>query len=403
MKKLHAFGFTLKWRKSLMTSIGLLFVLFLGFSGCRPAREIAAPATGTTESGLEYTITYRGNGKAAEKGDMVSLHYIGKLEDGSEFDSSFERGEPVSFRLSGGQVIPGLEEAISLLREGDKATLVIPPELAYGENAFGPVPSNAYLTYEIELLSVISPKESLEVEGVDKLKTPGGVEYAIVEKGSGKRLTSEMHVKVHYTGYFEDESIFDSSYERDHPIEFILGRGMVIPGWEEGLQNLRVGDKARMWIPYQMAYGEQGRRPIPPETDLFFDIEVLEARAVEKPKPFEVEGKDTLTTHTGLQMIFVEEGEGDHPEPGHELLVHYSGYLTDGTLFDSSVQRGEPFRFILGQRQVIRGWDEGFALMRKGTRARLIVPPNLAYGERQMGPISPGSTLVFDVVLIDFK
>ena len=229
-----------------------------------------------------------------------------------------------------------------------------------------------------------------------------GVAYAILEQGQGPPLADDMRVSLHYTAYLdEDYTVFDSSHQRDEPISFILGRNMVIAGWEEALPKLQVGDKARLWVPYQLAYGEEGRGPIPPRADLVFDVEVLDASMVEAPEPFVVEGLDTLETDTGMQIYILQDGEGDKPVHGSLLTVHYSGYLSDGTLFDSSVQRGVPFRFVLGTGQVLRGWDEGFLELKKGAKARMIIPPNLAYGERGAGPIPPNETLIFDVELID--
>ncbi len=234
--------------------------------------------------------------------------------------------------------------------------------------------------------------------------TSSGIEYTVIEPGNGMELSPELRVNLHYTGYFADGlEIFDSSYERDEPISFIIGHGMVIPAWEEVLKFFRVGDKARIWVPYKMAYGEEGRGPIPPRTDLVFDMEILDAGVVEIPQMWLVEDKDTLVTESGLQVIVVEEGAGEQPLRGNVLKVHYSGYLFDGTLFDSSVQREVPFRFVLGSEQVIRGFDEGFAMLNKGTRARFIIPPHLAYGKRGTGPVPPDETLIFDVKLIDIQ
>jgi hypothetical protein len=110
---------------------------------------------------------------------------------------------------------------------------------------------------------------------------------------------------------------------------------------------------------------------------------------------------DTVTTSTGLKYIVVKKGNGKKSETGKIAEVHYTGWLLDGKKFDSSRDRSEPFEFILGAKQVISGWDEGVALMRIGDQFRLILPPELAYGERGAGEvIPPNATLIFDVELL---
>jgi len=112
----------------------------------------------------------------------------------------------------------------------------------------------------------------------------------------------------------------------------------------------------------------------------------------------------TVTTASGLQYIDVVVGSGDTPSQGAMVSVHYTGWLTSGKKFDSSYDRNAPFRFKLGQGQVIKGWDEGVASMSKGGKRRLILPPELAYGTRGAGnTIPPDATLVFDVELIAFE
>ncbi len=106
------------------------------------------------------------------------------------------------------------------------------------------------------------------------------------------------------------------------------------------------------------------------------------------------------TTDSGLQFIDLEPGSGDEAVPGRNVTVHYTGWLTDGSQFDSSHDRGQPFSFGLGRGQVIRGWDEGVAGMRVGGRRKLVIPSGLGYGERGVGPIPPGATLVFSVELL---
>ena len=109
-------------------------------------------------------------------------------------------------------------------------------------------------------------------------------------------------------------------------------------------------------------------------------------------------------TESGLIYVVTEPGNGEKPEVGKPVTMHYTGKLLDGTVFDSSVERNEPFQFVLGVGQVIPGWDEGVQLMSKGEKGVLYIPYYLGYGERQAGDkIVPYSNLMFEVELIDFE
>ena len=108
-------------------------------------------------------------------------------------------------------------------------------------------------------------------------------------------------------------------------------------------------------------------------------------------------------TSTGLYYVKTQDGTGEKPSKGSTVKAHYTGYLLDGTVFDTSIERGEPIEFVLGVGQVIPGWDEGIALMSKGEKAVLYIPYYLAYGDRDLGVIPPFSNLVFEVELIDFR
>jgi peptidylprolyl isomerase len=111
-----------------------------------------------------------------------------------------------------------------------------------------------------------------------------------------------------------------------------------------------------------------------------------------------------VTTPSGLQYVDVIEGTGATPKAGQTVVVHYTGWLTDKTKFDSSVDRNEPFSFVLGQGQVIKGWDEGLSTMKVGGKRTLTIPPTLGYGARGAGGvIPPNATLIFDVALLDIR
>ena len=372
-------------------------------------RASSTPDTLVTDSGLKYIIRTKGTGVKPEKDARVKVHYIGKLLNDTIFDSSYKRNQPFSFTLGKRQVIKGWDEGIALLNQGDKATFIIPPNLGYGSRAKGKIPANSTLIFDIELIEVENPIkiEPYDVKGKDTLTRPSGLKYIVVKEGSKKESVAQSGeiVTVHYTGYFSDGMIFDSSVKRKQPIKFTLGIGQVIKGWDEGLQLMRPGDKFHFIVPYQLAYGEKGRgNVIPPKADLIFDVELLHKRAEIKVKPYNSKGKDTIVTESGLMMIPVKTTLLDSPQIGQLVTVHYSGYLENGKMFDSSVKRDRPFQFKVGLHKVISGWDEAILRMKKGEKYRLIIPPNLAYGSRGAGnQIPPNSTLIFDVELIDFK
>ena len=112
----------------------------------------------------------------------------------------------------------------------------------------------------------------------------------------------------------------------------------------------------------------------------------------------------TTKTPSGLEYIDIVEGTGASPKTGQRVTVHYTGKLKDGTKFDSSVDRGQPFQFIIGVGQVIKGWDEGVATMKVGGKRTLIIPSKLGYGERGAGNvIPPNAELHFDVELLGLQ
>lgn len=391
-----------------------LMVVLLAQSSCSifnkntVAKNISQD-TLTTASGLKYIIREKGRGELAEKGAKVNVHYIGRLTNDTVFDSSYKRNQAFSFTLGNGKVIKGWDEGIALLHQGDKATFIIPAELAYGSRKTGSIPANSTLIFDIELISVKNPVkiEAYKVEGKDTLTTSSGLKYIVVKKGHPQNPSAKAGevVTVHYSGYFKDGLMFDSSIKRGQPIKFTLGQGQVIKGWDEMLQLMRSGDKVRAIIPYELAYGEKGRgNSIPPKAELTFDMELIYNQPELKIEAYKTEGIDTIMTRSGLQMIPIKTTMLPQPKKGQNVTVHYTGYLTDGTMFDSSVKRDDPFKFQIGLGKVIKGWDEGILQMRKGEKYRLVIPAELAYGERGAGEvIPPNATLVFDVHLIDFK
>jgi peptidylprolyl isomerase len=234
----------------------------------------------------------------------------------------------------------------------------------------------------------------------DAEKTPSGLASKVLTKGTGKEHpTAADSVKVHYTGWTTDGRMFDSSVKRGQPASFPLGN--VIKGWTEGLQLMVVGEKRRFWIPANLAYGENtgGGRP---SGMLVFDVELLGITAAPKvPEDVAAAPKNAKKTKSGIAYKVLKKGTGkEHPKADSTVEVHYSGWTTDGKMFDSSVARGMPATFPLNG--VIPGWTEGVQLMTVGEKTRFWIPGNLAY-DNSPRPGAPKGTLVFDIELLAIK
>lgn len=234
--------------------------------------------------------------------------------------------------------------------------------------------------------------------------TESGLKIRLISKGKGKSIEKGDKIRVHYTGTLLDERKFDSSRDRDQPFEFVVGMKQVIQGWDDGFAMLRGGDKAILTIPPELGYGDTKMPGIPPGSWLVFDVEVLEVIKDFAPKQFSVKGLEMKTSATGLSYTIVEQGSGSKPQKGKSVEVHYTGFLENGDIFDSSVLRGQPISFRLGAGMVIPGWDEGIAYLNAGGKALLSIPYELAYGETGRPPmIPPKARLIFNVELIAVK
>jgi FKBP-type peptidyl-prolyl cis-trans isomerase len=235
----------------------------------------------------------------------------------------------------------------------------------------------------------------------DAQKTASGLASKVLQAGKGdKKPAATDTVTVHYSGWTTDGKLFDSSVKRGKPASFPLNG--VIKGWTEGLQLMVEGEKRRFWIPANLAYGENpgGGRP---GGLLVFDVELLGIKAAPKPPavPEDVAAapESAEKTASGIASRVLTKGTGTvHPKATDQVKVHYSGWTTDGKLFDSSVMRDQSIVFPLNQ--VIPGWTEGVQLMVEGEKRRLWIPAKLAYGENPP-PGAPAGTLVFDVELLE--
>ncbi len=361
-----------------------------------PLDVAAAPADALkTASGLAYKVLKPGpGGDKPSKADTVKVFYVGWTTDGKKFDSRIPPKQPITFPLDG--VIAGWTEGVQLMSKGDRFRFWIPKELAYNDRPGRPA---GMLVFDVELVDIAKAPEvpaDVAAPPADALKTASGLAYKVLTPSAtpGEKPTVDATVTVHYTGWTTDGKQFDSSVARGQPATFPL-KG-VIPGWTEGLQLQDVGSKVRFWIPEALAYKDA--KDGAPKGMLVFDVELLKAtNPPQVPPDVAAAPADATKTASGLAYKVLTPGKGGpKPTADSSVTVHYSGWTTDGKMFDSSVTRGEPTSFPL--KGVIAGWTEGLQVMEVGSKVRFWIPEELAYKGGE-----PKGVLVFDVELISFK
>jgi peptidylprolyl isomerase len=239
-----------------------------------------------------------------------------------------------------------------------------------------------------------TPPADLTAPPPDAVKSATGLTSKTITAGtSTEKPAATDIVTVHYTGWASDGEMFDSSVARGAESTFPLDR--VMAGWRECVQLMTVGEKRRCWVPQDLAYrGQPGR----PTGTVVFDIELLATRPNPAIPPPDVKAPpaDAKRTANGVAYKVLRPGTGTvMPRPWSRVQVHYTGWTTDGRMFDSSVAKGAPVTFSL--EDVIRGWTEGVQLMVEGERTRFWIPESLAY-KGQQG--TPRGMLVFDIELI---
>ncbi len=228
----------------------------------------------------------------------------------------------------------------------------------------------------------------------DAEHSESGLISKVLTPGTGDKSPRELDiVLVDYTGWTSDGAVFDSSVARGKPAGLRLVT--LIEGWKEGIQMMVNGEKRRFWIPEELAYaGQEGK----PAGMLVFDVELIRfERRTPAPTPSDVAAvpANAEVTKSGLATVVLKPGDGNkNPKSDSTVTVHYTGWTTDGNMFDSSIPRGNPVAFSL--KDVIKGWREGLQLMVPGEVRRMWIPEDLAYKGKKG---KPEGMLVFDVEL----
>ena len=369
-----------------------------------PADVKAAPADAEkTPSGLASKVLQKGTGATKpEPQDEVTVHYSGWTTDGKLFDSSVQRGQPATFPLNG--VIKGWTEGLQLMVEGEKRRFWIPADLAYGENPGGGRPGGL-LVFDVELISIkAGPKppavpDDVAAAPADADQSESGLASKVLDQGTGStKPKGSDQVEINFAMWSTEGELLGNSGDQTPVIP--LDR-INIKGLAEGLQLMVVGEKRRLWLPPALAFGDPAPQGAP-SGPVTIDVELVSIKVAPEPPavPEDVaaapEGAEK--TASGLASRVLQKGTGTtKPKATDTVEVHYSGWTTDGKMFDSSVARGQTTSFPLNG--VIKGWTEGVQLMVEGEKRRFWIPADLAYGENPGGG-RPGGLLVFDIELV---
>ncbi len=226
----------------------------------------------TTDSGLQYEALTPGEGENTSEFDIVRFRYtVSSIEGVEYFSNETTESEDIPYSRLNGFNEYYIREGLSLMNVGSAYKFYVPYQLAYGEFQYGEIVPFTALVVELELLENFfldnAKKEAVTV-------TESGLQYEIIEQGTGENAGEDSDVSVHYHGTFLNGDVFDSSVDRGTPSD--LNVDCVIQGFSEGLQLMNTGAKYKLYIPYDLAYGVNGTSGIPGYTPLIFEIELIE-------------------------------------------------------------------------------------------------------------------------------
>ncbi|XP_035424412.1 peptidyl-prolyl cis-trans isomerase FKBP10 isoform X1 [Cygnus atratus] len=373
--------------------------------------------------------------RTVENSDFVRYHYNGTLLDGTPFDSSYSKDSTYDTYVGTGWLIKGMDQGLLGMCAGEKRSIIVPPFLAYGEKGYGTViPPQASLVFSVLLVDFHNPKDGVFLEHLE------------VPESCKRRAVTGDFVRYHYNGTLMDGTLFDSSYSRNHTYNTYIGKGYIIPGMDQGLQGVCMGERRRVVIPPHLAYGENGAGDkIPGSAVLIFDVHVIDFHNPADP--------------VEIETVYRPEGCNVTTRNRDFVRYHYNCSLLDGTkLFSSCVHRdvgcaatgqqgggrrvlghgregagfrcaagppplgprgflsrlvllcapcshdyGSPQEVTLGANKVIEGLNSGLLDMCAGERRVLIIPPHLGHGESGARGVPGSAVLRFEVELISME
>lgn len=441
--------------KILKTS-GVFLFLVTFFVGCNNPH----PGFKKTKSDIYYQVISQVDSLKDMKADSGQF-YVMEMNYGTAdsllFKSDLLPGKIVKMPFRKKAFDGDVWEALSLFSKGDSAHFIIRADSFFLKTTRAPeVPEIFKKDNEVHFfikIKDLQTKEQMDAEQAAYVNArryaepieiakfladnqwtleplESGLYFNKIKSGNGPKVKDGMFLTFDFEIRNLDGSLIYSSIEANYPGSFEYGKRFDTEGLMQALSMMRQGDEVELINPSSLAFGEAGRPGmIEPYTPLHYFVRLTSVQTkAEHEKELEAKRKQeeaqkealkmqepsiiakyiadneitVKPTESGLYFISTQEGTGEQPVAGDKVKVHYTGTLLDGTKFDSSLDRDQPFEFVLGQGQVIKGWDEGIMMMKVGGKATLILPSSIAYGDRQAGAvIKPYSPLKFDVELLE--
>ncbi len=370
----------------------------------------------------------KGKGRHIRPGDYVYLRtqlYSGK--DSLVFDTRQFHDQPVELRLLQKEGGP-LEEGLHHLRAGDSAILAFPASRMYDSIRPDFVRPGLWMQYRIRVYrsldSLSRQKEKalrarkmlnlqdsiIAAEMMQKgmtvpFRTPSGVIIYWHRHGDGTVAERGDYLSLHYRGRLLDGTIFDDSYQRNEPLNYIVGEQRLIPGWEEAVSFLAEGDSVTFYIPSPLAYGESGSGwTIPPDAVLIFDMKVLETSNAAHQlgrdtlairQYLRQHGKEAIVYPNGVALVVKKEGQGALPQAGQLLSMAYRMRLMSGQVIEDHWNTA--FKYRLNTGQLPKGLEYALLRLPVGSEAEILIPSGLGYGPRGTDRIPSDAVLIYEV------
>lgn len=415
------------------------------------------PGFEKADNGVYYQVHFRGNDTInPQETDWVTILMDYKLKDTVLFKSAWLK-KPIHFQIIKPMFQGDLYDGLKLMGKGDSMTFVIVADSFFYKTAMLEslpvgVKPGSLMYYDVKLLERISndeyiaekerEKDALRQKEMDalalyisnnaitELPLESGLYYIPLNKSKARVAdTGEMCQVFMKVLTLEGAVLFDNYGKQ--PMDIELGKEFDTQGLMQGLSMLPLGGKAQFIVPSPIGVGETGREGVAPFTTLIYELQLLQIRTVEAVKQeraarkkAEEEEKQQLKdaeqgkidkyiqensiveapSPSGLYYITIKDGTGPLAKPGDKVVLNYTISLLNGLEIENSYNIEKPAEFQVGTNQVFQGWEEAILKMKKGGKAKLIMPSNLAYGSGQMGEnVKPYSPLVCELELVEIK